>query len=164
MNITHKLFAFCITGFMLFSCSGATDTEVEVEEEDLMESELIEEEDHDDHHHGDAHGDIILLDGNKWDINDEMKPHVEEGEALLTAYIESGDENYLGLAAELKEANTKLIKSCTMQGQSHDELHKWLHPHLDLTTHLEEAGNIEEAENIIDELVESYENFHLHFN
>lgn len=60
-------------------------------------------------------------------MNDEMKPFVAKGEGLVTTYLQSSQTNYNKLAQKLKDQNNQLIKSCTMKGKSHDELHKWLH-------------------------------------
>ena len=73
---------------------------------------------------------IKLNNGEKWLVNEEMKPFILEAETILIEFIESGSSNYTTLAAKLKEKNTGLIKSCTMKGEGHEELHKWLHPHI----------------------------------
>lgn len=133
-----------------------------------------------DHNHGDsshqeikstskeiAEGDeseaLSLNSGQKWVVNDEMKPFVEEGEQALNKYIQSDHGDYKALSAELKNANNELISSCTMEGKSHDELHKWLHPHLELVDELTNANNQTEADKIIQRLTNSYQNYHTYF-
>lgn len=98
--------------------------------------------------------------GEKWQVNIEMKPYIIEGQNLLNAY-DKGD--YKMLAKQLKEKNSGLIKSCTMGGKSHDELHKWLHPHLQLVAALENAKNEQEANAIIDQLSQSFTLYHTYF-
>lgn len=51
-----------------------------------------------------------------------------------------------------------------MKGTSHDELHKWLHPHLELTKELGEIKDAAKAKTIISELQGSYRNYHEYFN
>ncbi|MOA59843.1 hypothetical protein D3C78_1845640 [compost metagenome] len=50
-----------------------------------------------------------------------------------------------------------------MSGKSHDELHKWLHPHLELVTKLEKAENEKDSNAIISQLLESYKTYHEYF-
>jgi hypothetical protein len=71
---------------------------------------------------------IRLNNGEKWMVNEEMKPYIFEAEKILFDFVEAGSTDYHTLAAQLKEKNSGLIKSCTMKDESHDELHKWLHP------------------------------------
>ncbi|MBK8820487.1 MAG: hypothetical protein IPN49_15865 [Saprospiraceae bacterium] len=50
-----------------------------------------------------------------------------------------------------------------MDGKSHDELHKWLHPHMALIESLQEAENDYAANKIISELKSSFEIYNQHF-
>jgi len=106
---------------------------------------------------------IELNEGQKWKVNEEMKPHIEQGQALLNTYVAESDTDYKKLAANLQEQNSNLIKSCTMDGKSHDELHKWLHPHLELIKELSNANSPEEAAAITKELQTSFEVYSAHF-
>lgn len=150
----------------LTSCDNTTETS-EAEEVQTEQVEKTEGEEHpeaEDHAHSHDDGEAIALNnGEKWLVNEEMKPFVQEGETFVKAYAESGDEDYLSLAENVAEQNNQLISSCTMQGVSHDELHKWLHPHLELTNALSEAKNVEEANHIVEELEASYAMYHEYF-
>lgn len=117
------------------------------------------------HHEIDPHHNLTidLNDGDRWAVNEEMKPHVEKGQEILQAYISSGDQDYKALAMEIDAENKKLISSCTMTGKSHDELHKWLHPHLELVKKLEAESDQIHANEIIEDLEVSYENYHKYF-
>ena len=103
---------------------------------------------------------IELNHGEKWTVNTEMTPYTLDGEKLLSHY-DSND--YASLAAQLKQKNTSLIKSCTMDGKSHDELHKWLHPHLELVDALSAADSKEAANKIIIQLSDSYKIYNQFF-
>jgi hypothetical protein len=103
---------------------------------------------------------IELNDGQKWEVNQEMKPPLERSEIALDKY--DGKE-YEILAEQLKANNDELVKSCTMKGKSHDELHKWLHPHIKLTNALLEAQNEKEADQIIQKLKTSFDTYHQYF-
>ncbi len=108
-------------------------------------------------------GEIKLNNGEKWVVNSEMKPHIVKGNEILNEFISKQDKDYHTLAENLTAQNNALIQSCNMKGESHDELHKWLLPHMELIDNLSKANNIEEAENIISELEESFKTFHNHF-
>jgi hypothetical protein len=80
--------------------------------------------------HEESSESIELNNGEKWKVNEEMVPYIIEAEQILKDYIDSQSTNFLQLAEQLKDKNKGLIQSCTMKGKSHDELHKWLHPHI----------------------------------
>ncbi|HSK12750.1 MAG TPA: hypothetical protein VK907_06010 [Phnomibacter sp.] len=101
--------------------------------------------------------------GEKWLVNEEMKPFLQEAETMLKEYIDTGSGEYKQLANNLKEKNSGLIKSCTMKGESHDELHKWLHPHMELIKQLEQAESAAAAGPIIVELKKSFGTYHEFF-
>ena len=102
---------------------------------------------------------IELDNGQKWKVNEEMKPFVEEGKKILNEYIQNEDSDYTGLAAALSEQDNKLIESCTMEGKSHEELHKWLHPHLDIISDLESTKDTTQAKKLVEQLRASYVDF-----
>lgn len=99
---------------------------------------------------------IQLIDGEKWLVNDEMKPYVVQGAKLINDYLKQNDSNYARLASEIAAQNKLLIKSCTMEGEAHDELHKWLHPHLALVKALENATENAQADSLVQALAASY--------
>ncbi|WP_020537301.1 hypothetical protein [Lewinella cohaerens] len=103
---------------------------------------------------------IALNNGQKWEVNTEMTPYILDAEKMLN---ESDSNDYATLAKRLKEQNDGLIKSCTMNGESHDELHKWLHPHIQLVEALSKAKNQQEAEKTIAQLKESFQTYNTYF-
>jgi len=106
---------------------------------------------------------VELNNGERWLVNDEMKPFVEKGERLVNAYVQEGKSDYKELAAQIKGQNDQLVKSCTMDSKSDEELHKWLHPHLDLVKDLaQETDNVKAAETISN-LQKSYRQYHQYF-
>lgn len=121
-------------------------------------------EEHADHHHHESTNGIVLQNGEKWQVNDEMKPFVLKGEEAVNLYVQEDGKNFNSLAKEVAEFNHQLIKSCTMDGQSHDELHKWLEPHLELVKDLEEEKDSIKASEIVLQLQNSYKQYHQYFN
>ncbi|PKR81831.1 hypothetical protein CW751_00380 [Brumimicrobium salinarum] len=151
---------------LLASCNENTD-KVEAQQEqvvDAAEQDQNEKQAADEHdHHHDNGEEISLNEGEKWEINEEMEPYVRKGEDYLKEYVKSQGEDYEMLAKNIEAQNKELISSCTMKGESHDELHKWLHPHLELTKKLAVATNQEEANDVIKHLLASYDTFHQYF-
>lgn len=115
------------------------------------------------HHHDESSETIELNNGEKWVVNEEMKPFVRTGSELVNAYIQEDQSDYKVLAEQLKDQNNQLIKSCTMKGKSHDELHKWLHAHLELVKKLEKQADAAKASGIVLQLKNSYQEYHQYF-
>ena len=145
-----QIVLIAISTLVLWSCNNNSETTHSNEE-----ANLHEEHQHEAHHHEESSEPLELNQGEKWLVNDEMKPFVEKGEELVNTYVESNETDYPGLAKQIKEQNQQLITSCTMEGKSHDELHKWLHPHMELIEALGKASNENEANEIVMKLQES---------
>ncbi len=106
---------------------------------------------------------LRLNDGEKWKIDADMVKHIRIGEDLLNEFIKRSGTDYSRLAKELSESNNQLIFSCSMTGEAHDLLHKWLHPHLELTAMLQKADDPEAASKLVYKMKDSYENFNTYF-
>ncbi|MBK6264007.1 hypothetical protein JKA74_03075 [Marivirga sp. S37H4] len=148
MNYIKSILTVTLLSALLFSCSEKKEENKETHNKLDQQNEKNK---------------IELENGERWIVNDEMKPFLNKSEAILQSYTSSNDTNHLELAGQLKEQNDQLISSCTMKGKSHDELHKWLHPHLQLVKALQNAGTEKEAEAIINQLEESYNIYHQYF-
>ena len=78
-------------------------------------------------------------------------------------YMQNKGTDFKSLATDLKSSDNRLISSCTMDGRSHEELHLWLAPHLNLVSKLSKAGSPEEAEKVIGQLGNSFATFNQYF-
>ncbi|UYW02066.1 hypothetical protein K5I29_03950 [Flavobacterium agricola] len=107
---------------------------------------------------------LELNKGEKWAVNPEMKPFVSQGEALVNAFIQEGQTDFKALADQVKQQNNQLIKSCTMTGQAHEELHKWLHPHMILVKSLNLETDTNKANALVLDLQHSYSEFYKFFD
>lgn len=136
MTIIRNTLILFLSVFTMVSCKHSTDNH------DMNEVE------------------IELNEGEKWTVNAEMKPYVMEAEQIISAY-DGGDHALL--AEKLAEQNQALVKSCTMEGKSHEELHKWLHPHMELVSDLGEAESQEAADEIIADIKQSFGTYHKYF-
>lgn len=149
-----KIFVLGMSVLLLWSCNNTTEKATEKQETET----------HAEHQHDESSEAIELNNGEKWLVNEEMKPFVMKGEELVNSYIQDNQTDYKALAQQLIEQNNQLIKSCTMNGKSHDELHKWLHPHLEIVKTLENETDATKANEIVSQLQYSYQHYHQYFN
>jgi hypothetical protein len=150
----QKIIVVVLCSMLWYSCTNRT--------EKTTSHEATES--HAGHDHDEDGESIALNHGEKWVVTEAMKPFVQKGSELVTEYIKTEQTDYKALAQALADQNSQLIKSCTMEGKSHDELHKWLHPHLELVKTLENATEATEADAIVMELQDSYVLYHQYFN
>ena len=140
--------------------------EEKVEQATTEQSATDEHANHEAEEKSDDHAEGVKLElnnGAKWPVNNEMKPFITETESQLNAYKpETGD--YKMLATNLSTSNDNLVKSCTMTGVPHDNLHAWLAPHMKEIEKLKNAEDREHANKIVGELKESMEKYHEYFN
>lgn len=147
-----QIFTIAISSILLLSCKNSAQLTTE---ENTVQSEQTQNE---------QVSDKIQLNNNeKWKVNHEMKPYVLQGEELVNSYLQSNNTDYVTLAKQLKDLNNKLIKSCTMEGASHDELHKWLHPHLEMVGGLDTITDAEKAKETTKNIANSYQMYHQYF-
>jgi len=146
-----KIISILAISLFLISCGNTS----EKKSHDLGESIS-----HEDHQQNDDMVGIELNNGEKWTVNAEMTPFILDSENILNQYA---DGNYKELAEQMEGKNKGLIKSCTMDGKSHEELHKWLHPHMELIESLGDAENDQKANEIIVDLKKSFVTFHTYF-
>ncbi|WP_017258286.1 hypothetical protein [Pedobacter arcticus] len=149
-----KVFLLALSAIILSSC-GNNSTKSQNNQEKVSSEE---------HHHDEEANAIQLNHGEKWVVNNEMKPFVLEGENLVNGYLENNDTDHKILAEEIKAQNSMLVKSCTMKGESHEALHKWLHPHLELVKTLKTETDKAKASEIILQLQQSYQTYRQYFN
>ena len=162
-----KIILSAILGLaIVISCEKKQEENVTKDATKTEQTASEESATHEDEQKSDDHKEGVKLElnnGAKWVVNNEMKPFVTETETLLNAYnSETGD--YKMLATNLNATNEKLVKSCTMTGVPHDNLHVWLAPHMKEIEKLQKAENREDANKIVGELKESMDKYHQFFN
>lgn len=153
-----KIKIITISALLLLGTMSCSDNSGNKNEETQNEQTEVQKE-HDES--DDTEDELSLNNGEKWKINEEMTPYILKSEQLVEDF---DGEDYNALADDLMELNNELISSCTMDGPSHDELHKWLHPHIELLKQLKAQDNQEEAEEVVEEIEDSFEVFHEYFN
>ncbi len=71
---------------------------------------------------------IQLDNGNKWEANLETTQGVDKMLVLISENQPKTVEGYHQLASKLNDVKNTVVKKCTMEGPSHDNLHIFLHP------------------------------------
>lgn len=84
----------------------------------------------DNHDHSES--DIQLNKGEKWKVDDHMMVHLRNMEGAVVALENPSLSECKTLSTQLQNHLNLLTSNCTMQGEAHDELHKWLLPFLEL--------------------------------
>jgi hypothetical protein len=136
-----KILVAVISAGMLFASCESSDHENHEDQEN--HSEMESHEGHD--HHDEAAKELSLNEGAKWAVNSEMMVHVRAMEKRITDFAASNTKNYSALASDLDKSIGELTSSCTMTGESHDQLHLWLLPQIKLVEELTAAKNDKEA-------------------
>ncbi|MDH5719392.1 MAG: hypothetical protein OEZ13_02105 [Spirochaetia bacterium] len=108
---------------------------------------------HSEHEHGEVSTEMTLNNGEKWKADIQTKRFV----MAMIHFVEkvSVKENltkaeYIDAGETLKGSFNSIIANCTMEGQAHDELHKFL---MKLSPNIEELrkGNLETAKHALEE-------------
>ncbi|MFA6260949.1 MAG: hypothetical protein WC760_05745 [Bacteroidia bacterium] len=116
------------------------------------------------HEHTDALQSIELDNGHKWKVDAPMMEYIRIMEKEVHASNLSAQKDYPALAKTLQTQVDGLTSNCTMTGKSHDELHKWLLPYIDLVKAFDEAtGTPAEAEQHLKEIDASFDTFNQYF-
>lgn len=149
-----KIILIPAIALFLFSCGNASNEK----SEDLSEIET-----HDEHHHDDESEAIELNNGEKWKVDANMITHIRNMENDVISFAKVEQKDYKVLSEKLQASIDLLTSNCTMTGQAHDELHKWLLPYMDLVEELSEAEDKIEAEKQFQEIQTSITTFNHYF-
>ena len=115
------------------------------------------------HEHNEQTSAIELNNGEKWKVNVEMTVPINEMEMLINDFTKTEQEDYIVLAKDLQDQINALVSSCTMTGKSHDELHKWLLPYMELVNELAETKNETDAEMVFEKIKASMSTYNEFF-
>jgi len=142
----------------LFGCGNQeteTNTDVVVDnvEETVIENVVVEESPHD----------LVLINNQKWEIDEGMKISIDSIEMRMADFDTQTLESFSELSTDLARHTKLVISSCTMKGQAHDELHKWLLPFIDLRKELNGITEISEGQDIVNRLNEELVVFDTYF-
>ena len=140
--------------FLIFSFScGESPKENRISEKDGQEVTLKDHE-----------SEAIELDvGQKWELEANMRIYIRTMESDLATFKGTTLADYQTLSGSLKKNIDLLTANCTMTGKSHDELHKWLLPYIDLVKGLSEAKDETEAARQLENIQISLNTYNQYF-
>ncbi|WP_322549170.1 hypothetical protein [Flavobacterium psychraquaticum] len=142
-----KIGTIVLSALFLFSCNNKTAQEVK-EEVPTVATEVYE-------HVTDEP--LQLNDGQKWKVDDNMMAHITAMEKDIASLDKP--EDFDKLSENLNKNLGLLTSNCTMKGQAHDELHKWLLPYIDLV----EAFSIDKSADNFTAIQNSFSTFNTYF-
>lgn len=144
-----KITSILLSTFFLFSCNDKAKNE-SAETSQATKTEV--------HEHSNDET-IQLNDGQKWKVDVDMMAHIRIMENDVTSFDKETPENYQLLADNLKKNLDLLTSNCTMKGEAHDELHKWLLPYIEL---VDDFSKDKSNENLA-KIQESFTTFNQYF-
>ncbi len=88
---------------------------------------------------------IEILNNEKWIVDKPMMAHIQNIKNDVMQFNGTTLNDYKNLANKINTNLDLLTSNCTMKGQGHDELHKWLLPFLDISKEFTNSKNIKDA-------------------
>lgn len=110
------------------------------------------------HHHSEE--DIQLNNGEKWLVEPSMLLIIRKMENEVNQFDQ---QSFSQLGKQLTIDIEELTSNCTMTGQAHDELHKWLLPYIDIVDHLVQTNDQKEAKAVYQQIKQSFHTFNQYF-
>lgn len=118
---------------------------------------------HEEHQHNAEIQTIELNNGEKWKVDVNMITHIRNMENDINSFANVEQKDFKSLAEKLQSNIDLLTSNCTMKGKTHDELHKWLLPYIDLVKELSEAKDETEASKQFENIQTSFTTFNQYF-
>lgn len=115
---------------------------------------------HEEDHHSHESEAIMLNDGEKWKVVENMSGYIRNMEKAVNEFE---GEDYPALAKTIDENIRELTSNCTMEGQAHDELHKWLLPFIALSEEFDVATEKEDQERIYKAFQQQFVEYNTYF-
>ena len=106
---------------------------------------------------------IKLNNGNKWEANLETTEGVDKMLNLVKSSDPKTVEDYHALASKLNEEKNYVVKKCTMEGPSHDNLHVFLHPLIEKIEALGKVSSTDEGAEVTASIKENLEGYYNYF-
>ena len=151
---------FAALSLFLLSCGNTASENAKVETPKTDTAIVAKAEGEHEHDENEA---IELDNGKKWTVDANMMTHFLAMKTDIAAFTGKTTNDYKTLALNLKRNIDKLTSNCTMTGQAHDEVHKWLLPYIDLVDEFSESKTEQEFEKYFQELKSAYVTFDTYF-
>lgn len=104
-----------------------------------------------------------LDEGRKWEANIETTQGVNNMLEIVDGTDPQTVEEYHTLAAKLNEEKNTVVRECTMEGPSHDNLHTFLHPLIEKIDALGKVATIEEGAELEVSIKENLDKYNDYF-
>lgn len=142
-----KLLVVGLVGFTM-SCSNNAG-EPDAHDHDAHEHDTPSADKADDHY-----SNLALNDGELWDANAETSSGIHNMSMLMDEFYQwDNPEKFNELAVSIQGEFSTIIQECTMKGESHNQLHKFLIP---IKKHMEglQSGEVKKCKSSFDQLKE----------
>ncbi|MDZ4809131.1 MAG: DMT family transporter [Bacteroidota bacterium] len=113
------------------------------------------------HQHNDE--DIALNSGQKWKLDANMITYIRNMENDVNTLEAKSANDYAALSKNLESNIELLTTNCTMKGQAHDELHKWLIPFIDLSDEFSASKTEQESAVVYQKIKTAFNSFNIYF-
>lgn len=151
-----KLIVISIAILSVEACNQNTESDTSSEQV-IVKDSIVSEHEH-------SHNEAILLDnGKKWKVVESMLVFIRNMENAVNEFESTAVKDYPALAKTIDKNIEDLTSNCTMTGQAHDELHKWLVPFIELSEDFDKAKDVSEQERIYKEFKAKFEVFNTYF-
>lgn len=175
--LRNSLLVASLLSAPLIGCTPTDSTSDEAQPESTAENDSPHAEDtghvedsgnqnHDDHAaHGGADGltSLALNDGEKWQMDTHTRESIVSlNETVADVTVESAESGQQ-IGVTLNEQLKTLIRGCTMDGASHDNLHVFLEAFMPAVNKLEAAASTDEARHQLGEIQSMLQTYEQHF-
>lgn len=154
-----KKLNFIFVGALLlstFSCSSKSESKKDLSQSDKeLESEI--------HSHDLDSEKIVLNKGEKWEVEVKMMKIIRGIESDAVNFKGKSLSEYTILADSLDSKLNNLTSNCTMTGQAHDELHKWLVPFMEKVDSFASIKSVESGKQFVKTIIQDFKLFNTFF-
>lgn len=158
----HVIFTLSLLAFVSCKDSKNEETKTEAVEQSVKATE--------EHHNDETSNvyenawtkEIVMNSGAKWEADVKTNEGVQKMQNTMKTQTTSTLDDYHKLAERLNDDKNNVVKNCTMQGASHDNLHVWLLPLMAKIEALTETNTVEDALKIkqsIEENINTYSDY-----
>ena len=138
--------------------------ETQKEEKTITEQTAVEHKEDSHEEQTNWMSQIQLDNGSKWKANTETTTGIQAMASRIDEDESNSIKHYKKLASDLNDLKNTIIKECTMEGKSHDNLHIFLIPLVDKIAALGEVNSVHEGAEITREIREHLEVYYNYFN
>lgn len=119
--------------------------------------------DHSEHHDHESHAldesTVQLNHGEKWEANPETNEGINNMLALVSKEEAEAATDLKTLQKNLRGEFNTILQKCTMKGESHNQLHNYLHPLKEKIDSLEHANNEGQVIDDLEQYLNTYKNY-----